>query len=65
MTKDANLQYFNPKKPLTLEVYASKLGIGVALLQDSKVICNSDHQPSEKIHLKHLSDAHLGNKDCY
>ena len=96
--KDVDLQYFDPKKPVVLQVYASWAGLGAALLQDSKVIayaskslipaetryaniehemlavvfgclnfhhylygrsfvCNSDHQPLENIHLKHLSDA--------
>ena len=98
ISKDVNLQYFDPKKPVVLQVDASQVGLGAALLQDSKVIayasksltpaetryanieremlavvfgclkfhhylygrsfvCNSDHQPLEKIHLKHLSDA--------
>ena len=98
ISKDVNLQYFNPKKPMVLQVDASQVGLGAALLQDSKVIayasrsltpaetryaniecemlavvfgclkfhhylygrsfvCNSDHQPLENIHLKHLSDA--------
>ena len=83
---------------MVLQVDASQVGLGAALLQDSKVIayasksltsaetryadiecemlavvfgclkfhhclyvrsfvCNSDHQPLENIHLKHLSDA--------
>ena len=98
ISKDVNLQYFDPKKPVVLQVDASQVGLGAALLQDSKVIayasksltpaetryaniehemlavvfgclkfhhylygrsfvCNSDHQPLGKIHLKHLSDA--------
>ena len=98
ISKDVNLQYFDPKKPVVLQVDASQVGLGAALLQDSKVIayasksltpaetryanieremlavvfgclefhhylygrsfvCNSDHQPLKKIHLKHLSDA--------
>ena len=98
ISKDVNLQYFDPKKPVVLQVDASQVGLGAALLQDSKVIayaskslapaetryaniehemlaivfgclkfhhylygrsfvCNSDHQPLENIHLKHLSDA--------
>ena len=35
---DANLQYFNPKKSITLQVDASQVGLWAALLQDSKVI---------------------------
>ena len=98
ISKDGNLQYFDPKKPVVLQVDASQVGLGAALLQDSKVIayaskgltpaetryaniecemlvvvsgclkihhciygrsfvCNSDHQPLENIHLKHLTDA--------
>ena len=98
ISKDVNLQNFNPKKQVVLQVDASQVGLGAALLQDSKVIayaskslthaetryaniehemltvvfgclkfhhylygisfvCNSDHQPLETIHLKHLSDA--------
>ena len=38
ITKDANLQYVNPKKEVTLQVDASQVGLGAALLQDSKVI---------------------------
>ena len=98
ISKDVNLQYFDPKKPVVLQVDASQVGLGAPLLQDSKVIayaskgltpaetryaniehdilavvfrclkfhhylygrsfvCNSDHQPLENIHLKHLSDA--------
>ena len=30
ITKDANLQYFNPKKPVTLQVDASQVGLGAA-----------------------------------
>ena len=97
ISKDINLQYFDPKKPVGFQVDASQVGLGAALLQDSKVIayasksltsaetryaniehemlvvvfgylkfhhylygrsfvCNSDHQPLENIHLKHLSD---------
>ena len=33
ISKDVNLQYFDPKKPVVLQV-----GLGAALLQDSKVI---------------------------
>ena len=98
ISKDVNLQYFDPKKPVVLQVDASQVSLGETLLQDSKVIaeasksltpaetryaniecemlavvfgclkfhqylygrsfvCNSDHQPLENIHLKHLSDA--------
>ena len=38
ISKDVNLQYFDPKKPVVLQVDASQVGLGVALLQDSKVI---------------------------
>ena len=38
ISKDVNLQYFDPKKPMVLQVDASQLGLGAALLQDSKVI---------------------------
>ena len=98
ITKDVNLHYFDPKKPVVLQVDASQVGLEAALLQDSKVntyasksltpaetryaniecemlavvfgclkfhhylygrsfLCNSDHQPLENIHLKHLNDA--------
>ena len=38
ISKDVNLQYFDPKKPVVLQVDASQVGLGAALLQDSKVI---------------------------
>ena len=38
ITKDVNLQYFDPKKPVVLQVHASQVGLGAALLQDTKVI---------------------------
>ena len=37
-SKDVNLQYFDPKKPVVLQVDVSQVGLGAALLQDSKVI---------------------------
>ena len=50
ITKDANLQYFNPKKPVTLQVDASWAGLGAALLKDSKVIAYASKSltPAEK-----------------
>ena len=98
ISKDVNLQYFDPKNLVVLQVDASQVDLRAALLQDSKVIayasksltpaetryvniecemlaivfgclkfhhylygrsfvCNSDHQPLENIHVKHLSDA--------
>ena len=50
ITKDANLQYLNPKKPLTLQVDASQVGLGAALLQDSEVIAYASKilTPAEK-----------------
>ena len=36
ISKDVNLQYFDPKKPVVLQVDASQVGLGGALLQDSK-----------------------------
>ena len=98
ISKDVNLQYFDPKNPVVLQVDASEVGLEAAMVQDLKVIayasksltsaetryasnehemlavvfrclkshhymygrsfvCNSDHQPLENIHLKHLSDA--------
>ena len=41
IAKDANLQYFNPKKPVTLQADASQLGLEAALLQDSQGDCIS------------------------
>ena len=38
ISKDVNLQYFDPKKPVVLQVDESQVGLGAALLQDSKVI---------------------------
>ena len=38
ISKDVNLQYFDTKKPVVLQVDASQVGLGAALLQDSKVI---------------------------
>ena len=38
ISKDVNLQYFDPKKPVVLQVDVSQVGLGAALLQDSKVI---------------------------
>ena len=38
ISKDVNLQYFDPKKQVVLQVDASQVGLGAALLQDSKVI---------------------------
>ena len=38
ISKDVNLQYSDPKKPVVLQVDASQVGLGAALLQDSKVI---------------------------
>ena len=35
--QDVNLQYFYPKKPVVLQADASQVGLGAALLQDSKV----------------------------
>ena len=37
ISKDVNLQYFDPKKPVVLQVDASQVGLGAALLEDSKV----------------------------
>ena len=34
ISKDVNLQYFDPKKPGVLQVDASQVGLGTALLQD-------------------------------
>ena len=38
ISKDVNLQYFDPKKPVVLQVDVSQVGLGAALVQDSKVI---------------------------
>ena len=38
INKDVNLQYFDPKKQVVLQVDASQVGLGAAVLQDSKVI---------------------------
>ena len=38
ISKDVNLQYSDPKKPVVLQVDASQVGLGAALFQDSKVI---------------------------
>ena len=50
ITKDANLQYFIPKKPVTLQVDVSQVGLVAALLQDSKVIAYASKSltPAEK-----------------
>ena len=37
ISKYVNLQYFDPKKPVVLQLAASQVGLGAALLQDSKV----------------------------
>ena len=41
ISKDVNLQYFGPKKPVVLQVDVSQVGLGAALFQDSKVIAYS------------------------
>ena len=38
ISNDVNLQYFDPQKPVVLQVDASQVGLRAALLQDSKLI---------------------------